>query len=74
MIGTKRIIKPSVRMRLHIPAQYSSNPRRHQHSNRNLADTAGYRRHITCYYYRLAHLEVYPRRHGKMVAERSGLS
>lgn len=73
MLGTKRIVKPPAGMCLYIPAQYPSNPRRHQHSDRDLAGTADYRRHITRYHYHLAHLEVHPQRHGKMVVERSGL-
>ena len=73
MLGTKRIVKPPAGMCLYIPAQYHPDPHRHQHPDRDLAGTAGYRRHITCHHYRLAHLEVHPQRHGKMVAERSGL-
>lgn len=73
MLGTKRIIKPFVRMCLYIPAQYHPNSCWHQYPIRNLAGAAGYRRYITRYHYCLAHLEVHPQRHGKMVAGRSGL-
>lgn len=73
MLGAKRIIKPLTGMCFYLPAQYSLNPRRHQHSDRNLAGTTDYCCNITCGHYRLAHLEVHPRWHGKMVAERSGL-
>lgn len=73
MLGAQRIIKPPAGMCFYLPAQYSLNPRRHQHSDRNLAGTADYCCDITCGHYWLAHLEVHPQRHGKMVAERSGL-
>lgn len=36
MLGAKRIIKPPAGMCFYLPAQYSLNPRRHQHSDRNL--------------------------------------
>lgn len=73
MFGAKRIIKPFTGMCLHVSTQHCLNPRRYQHSDRDLAGTADYCRHIARYHYRLAHLEVYPQRHGKMVTERSGL-
>ena len=73
MLGAKRIIKPFTGMCLHVSTQHCLNPRRYQHSDRNLAGTANYCCHFTCGHYRLAHLEVHPQRHGKMVAERSGL-
>lgn len=73
MFGAKGIIKPFTGMCLHVSTQYYPDPRRHQHSGRNLAGTTNYRRYIVCCRYHLAHLEIHPWRHGKMVTERSGL-